>query len=298
MLSGQSVLARTVLASVASPALFALASCAVQASDPGSPQLRGEAGSVADSAGTGGTSGSPQGGSTPSAGADAVATAGSVSASGAMNAAAGASGAPASGGAATAGSGAPGTGPVSANLPFSDDFESGAIDHNRWFAVADQVLDGTWSGWSVVADDTGKAAQLTADGTERFLEGGNGAWTDQKVELRVQVLSGSPEVDVLLRYHAVKEYYYLSFAKSTFKIRDRTSANSDLQPTTKPMQVLGKWYKLTFAIQGSTLTGSLDDVVLVSGSFASTPISAGGIAIGVRDGTGVAQFDDIHVSLP
>ena len=294
MLSGQSVLCGAVLASVT------VLSCAVQTGGQGAPESRGGATDASADSGGGGTSGSTEGGSAPSAGSGTVASAGSPSASGSGNSNAGgaAGGASASGGASTGTSGAASTGPVTANLPFSEDFESGAIDHNRWFAVADQALDGTWGGWSVVADDTGKAAQLTSDGTERFLEGGNGAWTDLKVELRVQAVSGSPEVDVLVRYHAVKEYYYLSFAKSTFKIRDRTSANSDLQPTTKPTQALGQWYKLTFVIQGTTVSASLDDVMLVTGSFASTPIAAGGVAIGVRSGTGVAQFDDIHVSLP
>ena len=90
----------------------------------------------------------------------------------------------------------------------------------------------------------------------------------------------------------------MSYAKSTFKIRDRTGANADLQPTSKPTQALGKWYKLTFVVKGTTLSASLDDALLISGSFPSMPIAAGGVAIGVRSGTGVAQFDDIHVSLP
>ena len=85
------------------------------------------------------------------------------------------------------------TGPVAVGLPFTEDFfESGAIAPKLWTAIASQVPDPAVAQWSVVADDTGKAAQLDSDGTERFPVGGNSAWTGiRKLELRVQVVSGS-----------------------------------------------------------------------------------------------------------
>jgi hypothetical protein len=244
----------------------------------------------------------PSGGAPGTAGAAMAAGAGNTTAgaAGSATAHAGASGGGASGslgGASAAGAG--NTGPVTVGLPFVEDFESGKIAPSLWTAVADQVVDPAFTDWSVVADDTGKAAQLSSDGTERFIVGGNSAWTDQKIELRVQTVSGKPEIDVALRYHAVKEYYYIEFEDSHFKVRDRSGANSDLTPTgTKPAVVAGTWYKLTFQIVGTTLTASLNDTVVVTGDFTKTPIAAGGIAIGVGTGTGVALFDDIHVTAP
>jgi hypothetical protein len=184
-------------------------------------------------------------------------------------------------------------------LPFTEDFESGMIQPKLWTAVADQVPDSTFAKWAVVADDTGKAAQLTSDGTERFLVGGNSAWTDQKLELRVQIVSGSPEVDIAFRYQALKNYYYLELADKHFKVRDRSGINDDLLPTgDKPPIAAGTWYKITLQIKGTAVTGSLNDVVIVSGNFATTPIAAGGIAIGVGSGSGVVLYDDIHVTAP
>jgi hypothetical protein len=234
-------------------------------------------------------SGSPSGGS-GQAGAP-VSSAGSSSAGAGGTQTGGSSGAPAS-----AGSG--NTGPVVAGLPFSEDFESGMIAAKSWTAVADQVPDATAAKWSVVADDTGKGAQLQSDGMERFLVGGNSAWTDQKLELRVQVVSGSPEIDIAFRYHALKEYYYLEFADKHFKLRDRSGGSSDLSPSTKPPLVVGTWYKLTLQAKGTEVSASLNDMVIVSGSFATMPIAAGGIAIGVGSGSGVVLFDDIHVTAP
>jgi hypothetical protein len=246
-------------------------------------------GGTASSAGT-----TSAGGSLPTAGAP------SAGAGGTVVAHAGSGGTGAGGSLGSAGSGGSGnTGPVTVGLPFTEDFESGAIAPKLWTAIASQVPDPAVALWSVVADDTGKAAQLDSDGTERFLVGGNSAWTDQKLELRVQVVSGSPEIDIAFRFHALKEYYYLEFADSHFKVRDRTGANSDVLPTgTKPAVVAGTWYKLTLQIKGTAVSASLDDMVIASGAFATTPIAAGGIAIGVGSGSGVVLFDDIHVTAP
>ena len=264
------------------------------ASATSNPALRqnDDGGSSGTGTASGGTPSSGGTTSSPSGGSSSTGTAGAISHAGAGGSAAGSVGSAGSGGSGN-------TGPVTVGLPFTEDFESGAIAPNLWTAIAKQVPDPAVTGWSVVTDDTGKGAQLSSDGTERFLVGGNSSWTDQKLELRVQVVSGSPEIDIAFRFHALKEYYYLEFADSHFKLRDRTSANSDLQPTgTKPAVVAGTWYKIALQIKGTTVTGSLDDMVVATGEFASTPIAAGGIAIGVGSGTGVVMFDDIHVTLP
>jgi hypothetical protein len=250
---------------------------------------------TANAAGAGTPGGAPgasgassEGGAHPAAGAPSVAGAG--------GAALGSGGSSV----ATAGAGGSGnTGPVTVGLPFTEDFESGMISPSLWTAVADQAPDPTNADWSVVADDTGKAAQLNSDGTARLLVGGNSAWTDQKIDLRLQIVSGSPEINVAFRYSALKQYYYLELENSHFKVRDRTGANTDLVPTgTKPAITAGNWYTISLQIKGTAVSASLDGAVVASGTFASTPIAAGGIAIGVSSGTGVVMFDDIHVSAP
>ena len=241
---------------------------------------------------SGGTTSSVAGSTSGAAGSSSNGTAGTTSAHGGA-------GGTSSGSAGSSSAGAGNTAPVTVGLPFTEDWESGMIAPNLWTAVADQVPDSANTDWSIVADDTGKAAQLNSDGTARFLVGGNGAWTDQKIELRVQTVSGKPEINVAFRYHALKEYYYLELEDDHFKVRDRTGANSDLVPTgDKPAIALGTWYKITLQIQGTSVSASLNDTVIASGEFATTPIAAGGIAIGVESGSGVVLFDDIHVTLP
>jgi hypothetical protein len=266
------------------------------------PPLRQEAGGasgtgIANSAGATSAGGSLGSGGAPSAGAPASSAAGAAGAAVAHAGASGGGAAGSLGGASAAGAG--NTGPVTVGLPFTEDFETDMIAPNLWTAIAAQVVDPGLTDWSVVGDDTGKAAQLNADGTERFIVGGNSAWTDQKLELRVQTVSGKPEIDIAFRFNAVKEYYYLEYEDSHFKVRDRTGANSDITPTgTKPKVVLGTWYKITLQIKGTAVTAALDDTVVASGDFATTPIPAGGIAIGVGSGSGVVLFDDIHVTAP
>jgi len=258
----------------------------------GGSALAGSGNGSTTSGGASSSGGSPSGTAGTASGA-----AGSTSAAGGTSS--GGSAGHAGSGGATAAAGSGNAGPVTVGLPFSEDWESGMIGPKLWTAVAKQVPDSTNAKWSIANDETGKAAQLDSDGTERFLVGGNGAWTDQKLELRVRVVSGSPEIDIAFRYHAVKEYYYLELANAHFKVRDRTSANSDILPTgDKPAITAGTWYKVTLQIKGTAVSAALNDALIASGSFATTPIAAGGIAIGVGSGSGVVQFDDIHVTLP
>jgi len=284
-------------------------SCSAAATQ--SPDLReSENGGATGSAGDGATGGSgnastTSGGQPSGSGGQLNGAAGAKSGAAGSTSGGGSTGHAGSGGTTTgtagsiASAGAGNTGPVTVGLPFTEDWESGMSAPKLWTAVADQVPDAANTDWSVVSDDTGKAAQLSSDGTERFLVGGNGSWTDQKLELRVQVVSGSPEIDIAFRYHALKEYYYLELANAHFKVRDRTGANSDILPTgTKPAITTGTWYKVTLQIRGTAVSASLNDMVVASGDFATMPIAAGGIAIGVGSGSGVVQFDDIHVSLP
>jgi hypothetical protein len=112
-------------------------------------------------------------------------------------------------------------------------------------------------------------------------------------------VSGSPEINVAFRYQGLKNYYYLELEDKHFKVRDRSGNNSDLTPTgDKPPIAAGTWYNIALQIKGTAVSGSLNDVVIVSGDFATMPIAAGGIAIGVSSGSGVVLFDDIHVTLP
>ena len=279
------------------------------ASATSGPALRQNEGGGAGAAGNGTSSGGTSGSGTSGSGGSPSGVSGSLGVGGHPGSSTGGSAGTGTAGAHAAGSGGSvagsssggsgNTGPVTIGLPFTEDFESGTISSDLWTALAKQLVDPTNTGWSIVTDGTSKVAQLTGDSSERFLVGGNSAWTDQKIELRVKTVSGSPEIDVAFRFRAEKEYYYVEFANSHFKLRDRTSVNEDVDPTgDKPSVTLGTWYKLTIQIKGTAISAALNDMVLLSGNFASTPIAAGGIAIGIGSGTGVAQFDDIHVTLP
>ncbi|HEX3775552.1 MAG TPA: hypothetical protein VHV51_13865 [Polyangiaceae bacterium] len=290
--------------------LLAAIGCAAQGTTdiPGNSSDTDTGGSANSTGGSSGAGTSSAGTANPSGGS--TTTNGGTGSAGTSTGSAGASSAGTSSGSAGSGSagtssgsagsaGTGNTGPVTVDLPFSENWESGMINTNIWLATADNVADPTNANWSIVTDDTGKAAELNSDGTARLLVGGNSGWTDLKMTLRVQVVSGSPKINIAFRYHALKEYYYLEFANSDFKLRDRTSANDDIVPTgTKPALATGAWYNIEVAIQGNMLTASLNGTMIDSGTFATTPIAAGGIAIGVGSGTGVVMFDDIQVSAP
>ena len=257
----------------------------------GSSGTTASGGSSGTSGGNGGnTSGS--GGTSGTAGTAGTSGGNGGSTSGTGGAESGAGGGGGSAGTSSAGTSSAGTGgtPMSGQVLFSDDFESGeAAD---WFPSADP------SAWSVVTDGTNVYEQAPPQvNSDRFSSAGDGDWTDVSVEARVKVLafngsSSSYFAGVYARVQSASTYY--SFAlRSDGKVSIRKSS-SNLGSSVDAGITEGEWYDIRFVARGSTLTGYVNGMQVTTVTDSS--ITSGAIGVGTRNTS--ARFDDVVVTVP
>ncbi len=269
----------------------ALLGCSATANDPAPGGSTANAG-TSSTTGGGGSGGSTTGG---------VSSGGSTTTTGGVS-----SGGSTSGGAAgsVGTSGSVGTGgtpptppqPVSLALPYTEDWETGTINSIAWLPSDPASL----AAFSIVADDTDQALQFSNPGSEVQLVGGDVGWTDIKLELKMQLVSGTPTASIAVRYNTYDTYYFLEVGDGHFKIRDRSNGGSDIQPVAdEPVLALGTWYTITVVVQGQNLSASVDGLEIAAGTMAGTPIANGGIGFGCKSTfSGAVLFDDITVSAP
>lgn len=250
--------------------------------------------------GSGGETGSGSGGAVASGSGGAVGSGsgGAVARGSGGSVATGSGGRVGSGGATVVvGSGGRTGGSVIPN--FLDDFEDGNTE--TWIPVPDPP-----STWTVVMDGTTKVAQSSSPNSdEAVLVGGNVNWTDQVVEAKVKLVSGSVSSSRIFLYARFKDldnYYYMYLEDDEIQVRRWVNRSSTtitrvkipiVPPATDPQVMLNTWYTLKLAVRGGTVTGYVNG--LATPDFVDTaPITNGGIAIGVSEGT--ASFDDVRVT--
>jgi hypothetical protein len=140
--------------------------------------------------------------------------------------------------------------------------------------------------------------QTDAVSTMTRMAGGNLRWTDQMVEARVQFLSTPGRIQIGARFSDATDYYYVETTTAGLKIRKRSAAAStDLATSIAGTPyVIGRWYRVALAVQGTTLTAYLDGVPVVSVADTTAPLLSGGIMLGTAGCA--AAFDDVKVTLP
>jgi hypothetical protein len=271
-------------------------------------------------AGTGGNMGVDSGGA-PGVGGMAVVSpmggrSGGAGQTGGLGGAAGGSlgGRPGLGGA--TGQGGAGGG-VAANL--SDDFESTTPITDRWIAPQSGDVDSATGiacgDWAVIPEGTttnhiyAQRSTTCTTSNPTWAAGGRTAWTDMRLQARVQFTTGSTSSSIItlgVRYKDPKDQYVLQYTMDgKIKVRARTmSSTTDL--TTVPAAnvkvpaVIGQWVTLGLSVSGSTVnvyvgTDRTAPPVLTATST-TAGLDMGGVAIGVSNGT--AAFDDILVTPP
>ena len=272
----------------------AAAGCSAEATNE--PLPRGTA-----SAGTGGAPRAP-GGAAPM---NSIAGAGAASVAGAPAGGAGSStggapsaagGAPSTGGGGQSSTGAGGskcstTGPT--DEIFFDGFEDGEFTRCPNWVDAEPALGGMWS---VKADGTGQVLAQTGVASDWILAvSGSYKVTDQIVQAKVKFTSEPGIVGIFARVQDLENYYSLSLDGSNIILRGRVDNRQLTSVKVKTATVQGTWYTLKLSVIGSTLTGYLDGVQLVTTTDAS--VKSGGIAVGTDD-SATAEFDDVTVTAP
>jgi pectate lyase len=90
-----------------------------------------------------------------------------------------------------------------------------------------------------------------------------------------------------------KNYYFLYLDGSNIVLRKRVASSSANLVKIKFPAVSGSSHTLKLAIVGTTLTGYVDGMMLVTASDAL--LTSGGIGVGTSDGA-TGDFDDVIVS--
>jgi hypothetical protein len=242
--------------------------------------------------GTGGSSGSAN----PGSGGSSASTTGS----GGSQVVSGAGGSSAGSGGSAAGAGGSSMGKppvIPAGKVFFDDFEDGEFMKPSWID-ADPTLGGMWS---VIADEGGDAgagnkvfAQKAAVSDWIIAASGDYRWTDQIVEAKAKFTSAPGSLGLFARLKDLDNYYFLYLDGSNIVLRKVAAGSSTTLLKFKTPAVQGTWYALKLSVVGSTLTGYLDDKMLVTAM--DSDVKGGGIAVGTNSAS--AEFDDVTVTIP
>jgi Galactocerebrosidase, C-terminal lectin domain len=190
---------------------------------------------------------------------------------------------------------------IPAGKAFLDDFEDGEFMTPSWID-ADTTLGGMWAVIADAAGDSGAGnkvfAQKAAVSDWIIAASGDYRWTDQIVEAKAKFTSAPGSLGLFARFKDLNNYYFLYLDGSNIVLRKRSSAGGSNTSTTilkvKTPSVQGTWYTLKLSVVGSTLTGYLDDKMLVTAM--DTDIPGGGIAVGTDSAS--AEFDDVTVTIP
>ena len=251
--------------------------------------------------GAGGGGASNTAGATQTAGAPAVSgaanvsgAAGSTSSAGSPSAGSGAGGAPTAGGAAgsTSSGGKCNTAGPGGEV-FFDSFEDGEFASCPGWIDADPTLGGMWS---VKTDGASKVfAQGSAVSDWIIAVSGSYKWTDQTVQAKVKYTSAPGAVGVFARVQDLRNYYVLYLDGSNIVLRGRVDNSQLTSVKVKKAAVEGTWYTLKLSVLGTTLTGYLDGVQMVTTT--DTGVKGGGVGVGTDD-SATAEFDDVTVTTP
>jgi hypothetical protein len=255
-------------------------------------------GGVAGS-GSGGVAASGNGGGGGGGGMIGSGSGGAVSGGAGMGGRGGSTATTGSGGTTGGAGGGAGT-TASGTLLLSDTFEPGTNDGKHSWISPDTTI----GSWSLFPDGTNTVfREGTVVSSEVKSISGNSAWTDQAIEVKTRVTGGdlsSVRVMVYGRYQDDKNYFFLELSQSQLKVRKKIAGSSvDIGRYKFPsgtMLALNTWYTIKLVIAGSVITGYFNGMPTTPTADMSTVIAAGGIGVGVNDGS--ADFDDVKVTTP
>jgi hypothetical protein len=239
----------------------------------------GTAGSATTgSGGSGGGGGSATGGSTGTGGSTTTGSTGGTSGKG------GTGGVGGSGG----GTGTGGSGPTS--RVFFDDFEDGNATMPSW--IDGDPAKGAM--WSVVTRETSLVYAQSALVSDWVIAvSGDYRWTDQVVEATVKRTTPEGMIGIFGRVLDMRNYYFLYFDDANIILRKRVDNSSANLAKVKFPVMSNVPYALKLSIVGSTLTGYVDGMQLVTAS--DSLLTTGGIGVGTSD-SATGEFDNVSVS--
>jgi pectate lyase len=122
---------------------------------------------------------------------------------------------------------------------------------------------------------------------------GDYRWTDQVVEATVKRTTPEGMIGIFGRVLDMRNYYFLYFDDANIILRKRVDNSSANLAKVKFPVMSNVPYALKLSIVGSTLTGYVDGMQLVTAS--DSLLTTGGIGVGTSD-SATGEFDNVSVS--
>ncbi|MFC7246309.1 family 16 glycoside hydrolase [Catellatospora aurea] len=162
----------------------------------------------------------------------------------------------------------------------------------------DDFADGNASGWSTSGGSwsvSGQAYRQSSTGADAKAQAGSTSWTDYTVQARVQPTAfgnSTRAAGVVARAQNMTSFYALVLTGGGTAQLRRVSGGGVTTLASAPVSVAtGTWYTLALRVSGSSLSGTVDGVTLVSA--ADGTFAAG--RIGLTASYASAYFDDVTV---
>ena len=149
--------------------------------------------------------------------------------------------------------------------------------------------------WSVATREAGNHvfAQSAMVSDWVIAVSGDYRWTDQVVEATVKLTSAEGMIGIFGRILDMRNYYFLYLDGSNIILRKKVDNSSTNLLKIKFPTVTGTPHTLKLSILGTTLTGYVDGVMLVTAN--DTFVASGGIGVGTSD-SATGDFDNVTVS--
>jgi hypothetical protein len=174
---------------------------------------------------------------------------------------------------------------LAANM-FSDDFESySSFPQGNW-------MNATGNGsWAISQISTQLAKQTNTSATNYIMTNGQASWTNYTYQARIQAGSTGSTTGILGRYADNNNYYMFALNNGNVVLKKKVRGTTTTLQSAPYSFNSSTFYTLQLSMNGSTISGSVNGVALVSATDSS--LSSGKIAL---YSTGAGWWDDVVVS--
>ncbi|MFD2612283.1 chondroitinase-B domain-containing protein [Paenibacillus gansuensis] len=167
---------------------------------------------------------------------------------------------------------------------FSDDFETAsAFPYNSWTNASSN------GSWSIVTDGT-KAVSQTSTGNTFLATNGQSAWSNYTYSAKVKTGSTAVRNGIVARYQNSNNYYFLIMYNGSLLLNKKVAGSTSTIQQVSFTANTSTFYELKLEVNGTSLKGYVDGVLMVQGTEAS--LTSGKIGFYAN---GVSAFDEVLV---
>ncbi|WNR43827.1 chondroitinase-B domain-containing protein [Paenibacillus roseipurpureus] len=176
--------------------------------------------------------------------------------------------------------------PAFAATLLSDNFESySSFPSGAWTNASGN---GTWS---IATDGSKVATQTSSTSNTYIMTNGTSTWTNYTYSAKVKVGSTSVRNGIVARYTNGNNYYFLILYNGNLLLNKKVSGSTTTIQQVPFTANTSTFYNLQLEVNGTSVKGYVDGVLLVQGTDSSLTNGVPGLYA-----NGIAEFDDVSVT--